>query len=195
MQGSNLRPLPCEGSTLADCDARGSTRSHNFSLQNLGLTRILGEWCACRRMDNGAPPVLPPKNQGKVGPPMAENLTRAKIEKFVAAGVPPGKLEAVLWDSAVTGLGLRMRLTGSVSWLFLYRPKGAGRSVPSRKATLGSWPSLSLDAARAAARIKAGEVASGADPALARRVEKTARRTFCRRSSKVSTLRSSAVIS
>ena len=104
---------------------------------------------------------------------MAENLTKAKIEKFVSAGVPAGKSEAWLWDSAVAGLGLRMRLTGSVSWLFVYRPKGVGRSEPSRKVTIGSWPSVYLDAARAAARMKAGEVAAGADPALERRVKKT----------------------
>jgi hypothetical protein len=51
-------------------------------------------------------------------------LSKAKIEKFVAAGVPVGKSEAWLWDSAVTGLGLRMRLTGSVSWLFRLSSKG-----------------------------------------------------------------------
>jgi integrase len=119
------------------------------------------------------PPVLPPKILGVVEPPMAERLTKAKIEKFISAGVPAGKSEAVLWDSAVTGLGLRMRQKGSASWLFVYRPKGAGRSEPSRKVTIGSWPSLSLDAARAAARMKAGEVASGADPAASLRAERS----------------------
>jgi integrase len=107
---------------------------------------------------------------------MAENLTKAKIEKFVAAGVPPGKSEAWRWDSAVTGLGLRMRLTGSVSWLFVYRPRGVGRSEPSRKVTLGSWPSVSLDAARTAARALAGEVALKKDPARDLREERNRER-------------------
>ena len=111
---------------------------------------------------------------------MAENLTRAKIEKFVAAGVPPGKLEAVLWDSAVTGLGLRMRLTGSVFvGCFYIAKKGGGRSVPSRKATLGSWPSAVFGRGAGRRAEKAGEVASGADPALgARDEEELVRRTF-----------------
>jgi integrase len=107
---------------------------------------------------------------------MAERLTRAKIEKFVSAGVPAGKSEAVLWDSVVTGLGMRERATGAIAWIFVYRPKGAGRSEPSRKVTIGSWPSVSLDAARAAARMKAGEVASGADPAVSLRAERTRER-------------------
>jgi integrase len=111
---------------------------------------------------------------------MAERLTKAKIEKFISAGVPAGKSEAVVWDSAVTGLGLRMRQTGSVSWLFVYRPKGAGRSETSRKVTIGSWPSLSLDAAQAAARMKAGEVASGADPAASLRAERSRERRILR---------------
>jgi integrase len=111
---------------------------------------------------------------------MAESLTRAKIEKFVSAGPPAGKAEAVFWDSAVTGLGLRARTTGSVAWIFVYRPKGGGRSEPSRKVTIGSWPSVSLDAARAAARMKAGEVASGADPAASLRAERSRERRVVR---------------
>ena len=35
---------------------------------------------------------------------MADMLTKAKIEKFIATGVPAGKTQAVLWDGAVTGL-------------------------------------------------------------------------------------------
>jgi integrase len=132
----------------------------------LGTGRICREWRACRCMGRGATLVLPPKNQGVVEPPMAERLTRAKIEKFVSAGVPAGKSEAVLWDSVGTGLGIRVRTTGSTAWIFVYRPKDAGRSEPSRKVTIGSWPSVSLDVVRAAARMKAGEVASGADPAV-----------------------------
>lgn len=109
-------------------------------------------------------------------PSMAERLTKAKIDKFLSGGVPARKSEAVLWDSAVTGLGLRTRQTGSVSWLFVYRPKGSGRRGPSRKVTIGPWPSVSLDAARAAARMKAGEVASGADPAASLRAERSRER-------------------
>jgi integrase len=111
---------------------------------------------------------------------MAERLTKAKIEKFISAGVPAGRSEAVLWDSVVTGLGMRVRTTGSVAWIFVYRPKGAGRGEPSRKVTIGSWPRASLDAARAAARMKAGEVASGADPAISLRRERSRERRILR---------------
>ena len=41
---------------------------------------------------------------------LAELLTKAKIDKFILVGMPDGKTQAVLWDSAVTGLGLRLRI-------------------------------------------------------------------------------------
>ena len=103
---------------------------------------------------------------------MAENLTKARIEKFVSVGMPAGKSEAVLWDNAVTGLGLRMRATGSCSWVLVYRKRGAGRKEPVRRVTLGSWPALTLDATRAAAKAMVGEIALKKDPAMELRNER-----------------------
>ena len=103
---------------------------------------------------------------------MSEKLTRAKVEDFVRKGIPDGKTESILWDSQIIGLGLRLRSSGSTSWLFQFRPKGGGRGSPSRKLTLGSYPTVSVDAARAAARMRAGEIAGGSDPAVKRRVER-----------------------
>jgi integrase len=60
--------------------------------------------------------------------------------------------------------------------VFQFRPKGVGRSEAARTLTLGSWPSVTLDAARAAATAKAGEVALGKDPAAERRIERTRER-------------------
>jgi integrase len=107
---------------------------------------------------------------------MADVLTRAKIEKFVSGGVPAEKTQAVLWDGAVTGLGLRLRLGGAASWTFQYRPKGAGRAEPSRKLTLGSWPGVTLEAARSAAQAMAGAVALKQDPAMDLREERNRER-------------------
>lgn len=107
---------------------------------------------------------------------MADNLTKARIGKFVSTGVPAGKSQTVLWDGMVTGLGLRLRLGGSKAWVFVYRPKGAGRAKPSRKLTLGSWPTLTIDAARAAAQAMAGAVALKQDPAMDLRDERNRER-------------------
>jgi integrase len=103
---------------------------------------------------------------------MAENLTKARIEKFVSAGIPAGRTEAMLWDNAVTGLGLRVRATGSCSWVLVYRPRAGGRNETARRVTLGSWPALALDAARAAGRAMVGEIALRKDPAVELRDER-----------------------
>jgi integrase len=107
---------------------------------------------------------------------MTENLTKARIEKFVSAGPPAGKSEAILWDGVIVGLGMRGRAPGSASWVFQYRRKGAGRSEPARKVTLGSWPTLTIDAARTAAQAMAGEIALRQDPAKDLRAERSRKR-------------------
>jgi integrase len=96
----------------------------------------------------------------------AQTLTLAIIKQAVAAGPPAGANQTVLWDNDPTGLGLKIRTSGTSSWVFCYRPEGVGRKEPSRTITLGTWPSVALDAARKAAKAKTGKVALGEDPAL-----------------------------
>jgi integrase len=96
-------------------------------------------------------------------------LTRSRIEK---ATVPPGAGQLMLWDSFVAGFGVRCLPGGSKTFVYRYRPHGGGRSVNPRLLKLGAFPSLSLDDARATARIHAGDVAKGKDPAQQRAEER-----------------------
>ncbi len=110
---------------------------------------------------------------------MGENLTLAKVAKFVREGLPAGKSSSTLWASAPKGLGLRLRSGGAGSWIFQFRPKGAGRAAVSRTVTLGRSDTLSLAQAIAAATALAGEVALSKDPANERREAKLrSRRTL-----------------
>ena len=102
----------------------------------------------------------------------AEILTEAKVLRFVRIGLPADKPSATLWAAAPKGLGLRLRQGGAASWIYVYRPKGAGRSAVSRTVTIGRRDSLSLKQAEAAAGALAGEVAMNKDPATERRVER-----------------------
>ena len=73
---------------------------------------------------------------------------------------PPGR-EAVLWDSIVPGLGLRVRSTGRRTWIVHRR---LGRSVLKR--TLGTLGALTVEDARRGARAMiAGAKAGGDAPA------------------------------
>jgi integrase len=78
----------------------------------------------------------------------------------------------MLWDAVVSGFGVRCLPGGSKTFVFRYRPRGGGRSVNPRLLRLGSFPSISLDDARKAARIQAGNVAKGEDPAQQRAEER-----------------------
>jgi integrase len=92
-------------------------------------------------------------------------LTKTKIEK---AEVPLGTSQIMLWDSVVSGFGVRCLPGGSKTFVYRYRPHGGGRSVNPRVIKLGSFPSINLDDARTAARIHGGNVAKGKDPARQR---------------------------
>ena len=96
-------------------------------------------------------------------------LTKTRIEK---AKAPPGVDQLMLWDSIVSGFGVRCLPGGSKTFVYRYRPHGGGRSVNPRLLKLGAFPSISLDDARAAARIHAGDVAKGKDPARQRAEER-----------------------
>ena len=92
-------------------------------------------------------------------------LTIARIN---SAKIPPDKAELKLWDAAVNGLFLRLLSGGGKSWVYRYRASGGGRSAKIRSIKLGSYPTLSIDAARGAAKDHAGQIARGIDPAAVR---------------------------
>ena len=86
-----------------------------------------------------------------------EKLTERRV-RTIRAGEKPVELR----DALVRGLELRAMPSGSKSWALRYR-----RSSDRRKRTisLGTYPAVSLDAARNRARAKQVEIAEGSDPA------------------------------
>ena len=108
--------------------------------------------------------------------------TRGKLTETLtrSAAVPIGKKQVILWDGSVVGFGLRCYATGARTWIFVYRAPGGGRKAPSQILTLGSWPTVSVEAARKAARGHAGAVANGRDPAAERREERRAEKATLR---------------
>ncbi len=68
-----------------------------------------------------------------------------------------------IWDAAMPGFGLRVSKAGRKSWVLMYRVDGR-----KRRLTLGTFPALSLAAARDAARLAQLDIARGNDPAAER---------------------------
>ena len=90
------------------------------------------------------------------------------------AALPAGKKEAVIWDTEVTGFGLRMR-GASKSFVVVYRPAGQGRAATMRRLKIGTPASIAtVKEARRLALAALGKVAAGGDPAVERRAERKA---------------------
>jgi integrase len=88
--------------------------------------------------------------------------------RFTKAGVaalalPEGKSDAIFFDEALPGFGLRLRAGGRKTWIVQYRT-----GHQQRRETLGDLRKLDLDQARRAAKRRLGAVALGHDPALER---------------------------
>ncbi|CDX62887.1 conserved hypothetical protein [Mesorhizobium plurifarium] len=101
-------------------------------------------------------------------------LSKTKLTDAVVARaeLPPGKSEAVIWDTEVTGFGLRLR-AGVRTYIVSYRPAGQGRAANSKRIKLGTPETIKTAAdARKLAFATLGKVAAGGDPAKDRAEEK-----------------------
>lgn len=84
--------------------------------------------------------------------------------QVVGALRPPAAGNRVVWDTELTGFGVRITAAGAVSFVLRYVLNGR-----ERRYTLGKHPDLSPGAARERATVLRGRVAAGEDPMEARR--------------------------
>ena len=84
-------------------------------------------------------------------------LTETAISKLQ---LPAGKNETITFDSDLSGLGLRLRASGSKTWVFQYKLGSQHRQI-----TLGKFPALHPTQARKTAAKLHAEVKLGNDPA------------------------------
>ena len=92
---------------------------------------------------------------------------RRRISKTLVDSLRPGKREFIVWDSSLTGFGVRVRPSGARSYVVVYRA-GVGRKAPVRKVTLGAIGRITPDNARTLAQKALGAIAHGRDPAVER---------------------------
>lgn len=91
-----------------------------------------------------------------------QRLTKTAIER-AAAG-------AFVWDSEVPGFGVRTTSAGARSYILQYRARDGGQ----RRCTIGSFPAMTVDQARAVAREMRVLVEKGGDPARDRQAAREA---------------------
>ena len=94
-------------------------------------------------------------------------ITKRNIDKLIAA---QPIADTVVWDDEVRGFGVRLKPSGTVSYLVQYRNED-GRS---RRLTLGRHGVLAPEQARKDARATLGLVARGGDPAEERQTRRKA---------------------
>lgn len=70
-----------------------------------------------------------------------------------------------IWDSELTGFGLRVEASGTKTFIAKYRADGGGREAAQKVVTIGRHGPLTPELARRKAKVILGGVAVGDDPA------------------------------
>lgn len=77
-----------------------------------------------------------------------------------------------IWDSELTGFGLRIEASGSKTFIAKYRANGGGRKAEQKVVTIGRYGPVTPELARRKAKVILGGVAVGEDPAADVRVQR-----------------------
>ena len=88
-----------------------------------------------------------------------------KLTKQTADSAEIRAARYTIWDSGLSGFGLRVEPTGGRTFIVRYRGEGGGRNAPQRYMTLGKYPLVSVPDARAAAMKLLAKAQLGEDPA------------------------------
>jgi len=91
---------------------------------------------------------------------VSKHITKRIVD---GAELKPKRYE--IWDSDLSGFGLRISPSGNKSYILRYRPEGGGRSAPKRFLTIGKHGVFTPEQARTKARKILGAVLNGDDPA------------------------------
>ena len=91
--------------------------------------------------------------------------------RFIDSIKPPKTGRTEYWDAGTPGFGLRVAVSGRKTWVLMYRVRGDTRL---RRATLGTYPTLTLADARDQAHADLRAAAKGRDPAGERKAEREA---------------------
>jgi integrase len=94
-----------------------------------------------------------------------------RITKRLVDSLGPTGSEYFVWDSKLSGFGVRVQPSGVMAYVAKYRA-GSGRSAPTRRVTLARVGTITPDEAEKLAKRVLGAVAHGADPAAAKAADR-----------------------
>jgi integrase len=91
-------------------------------------------------------------------------VNNQRITKQVVDRLKVSDQEYAIWDAKMPGFGVRVRPTGSKTYVVVYRA-GSGRGAPFRRYTIAPVGKIAPEMARRRAQTILGAVAHGHDPA------------------------------
>jgi Arm DNA-binding domain len=94
-----------------------------------------------------------------------------RITKRLVDSLEPTGSEYFVWDTKLSGFGVRVQPSGIMAYVAKYRA-GSGRSAPTRRVTLGRVGVITPDEAGKLAKRVLGAVAHGGDPAAAKAADR-----------------------
>ena len=95
-------------------------------------------------------------------------MERRKLTKKVVDAEIATERDRFIWDTELTGFGLRIRPGGSKTFVAQYRV-GGGRSGATRRFTIGRYGVLTVEEARLEAKMVLAAAVQGGDPSGARK--------------------------
>ena len=98
-------------------------------------------------------------------------MASRRITKRLVDSLKPRAREFTFWDAKIPGFGVRVRPTGAMSYVVVYRA-GTGRGAPVRRFTISSVGKVTPETARTRAKAILGAVAQGKDPASEKATER-----------------------
>lgn len=102
---------------------------------------------------------------------MAKSSTTLITKRIIDAAASAAKRYDI-WDSQVSGFGVRIGLTGIKTFVVRYRAEGGGRNAPKRYVTVGRYGALTVEQARKKAKELLAAVTVGNDPASERNAKR-----------------------
>jgi integrase len=86
-----------------------------------------------------------------------------KLTKRTVDAAKPSGARFIIWDTELSGFGLRVEPSGTKVFVARYRA-GGGRAGTLRQATIGRYGNITTDEARGKAKQLLGKAAGGGDP-------------------------------
>jgi len=94
---------------------------------------------------------------------MAEAKRTERLTKRAVDAAKPAAQRYILWDSDLSGFGIRVFPSGVKSFIAFYRA-GTGRKAPMREYAIGRFGTLTAEQARTEAERILSTARLGADP-------------------------------